>query len=521
MRVSLLLLILLLSVTAWAQKNAPVITGQRYLSTNENQPITIDLQDLQVTDRDNWFYPWGFTLQVFQGSNYTFQDRTVTPSNGFSGTLKVKVTVNDGKHDSKPYDVIIDVINVNTPPTITGQLPISITANTAITVKFADLIVSDPDNAYPTGFSIRLSPGANYAIAGTTVTPARNYTGMLSVVIRVNDGAADSQPYSLQIEVTDVLRITGQNPLTVAEDASITLELTDLVVNDPTNSYPAGFTLNITTGTNYQASNRTITPSPNFSGLLTVNVSVKKGVEMSNVYSLKIKVTPANDAPQLTSLESAALRHMVGNSPVAISEQLLVTDTDDTQMILAEVGIIPETYTEGGDMLTFVNTDLIRGVFDPAEGVLTLIGVASLEHYQEALRSVRYHYNEVMTLDREDRMLYIKLNDGKTVSETYQRAIIMGEEISLDIPTAFTPNDDLANDTWKIVALKNSERLSGAVISVCNSRGLLVYQATGFEQAWDGRYKGEKLPTDNYYYTIDMRLPSARNNFKGSVMLLR
>jgi gliding motility-associated-like protein len=512
---------LLVSISAMAQKDAPVITGQRYLSTYENQPITIEFNDLQVTDRDTWFYPWGFTMQLYAGDNYTFQDRTVFPTPGFNGTLVVKVTVNDGEHDSKPYNVSIDVIDVNTPPTITGQLPLTTAANTAIDVKFSDLVVSDPDNTYPTGFSIKLSAGANYTVSGTTVTPAANFKGMLTVPTVVNDGAADSPPYNLQIEVSNALRITGQASLSTNEDNAITVAFSDLVVNDPSNTYPTDFIMTIAAGTNYQASERTVTPSPNFSGVLTVNVSVKKGTEVSNVYPLQISVNPLNDAPQLLALETTALRHMVGNSPVNISETLEVYDPDDTQIILAEVGILPDTYTANGDVLEFTNTDSIRGVFDPAEGVLSLIGSARLAQYQAALRSIRYHYNEETPLDRENRILYVKLNDGKAVSEIYQREILMGEEIALDIPTAFTPNGDQANDTWRIQPLKNSERLSSAVISVYNSRGLLVYQATGFEQPWDGSYHGEKLPTDHYYYTIDLSLPSSKNNFKGSVMLLR
>lgn len=521
MRLLLTFMLLSSSLSVLAQRNAPVIKGQSELSTNENQPITIQFGDLKVTDRDNWFYPLGFTMTLYAGEHYTVNGRTVTPAPGFNGRLKVPVTVNDGEHDSEPFILKIDVIDVNTPPTITGQVSLSTGMNNPITLKFADLTVADPDNAYPTGFTLKLSAGVNYAVNGTTITPSENFTGALSVPAVVNDGAADSPPFNVRIDVTKSLRITGQKSLTVNEESSITLQLTDLEVNDPQNTYPTGFTLNISPGPNYQYDGQTVTPAANFSGTLAVNVSVSKGLEVSNVYALQITVAPTNDPPVLVGLETIALRHLMGSEPSKISQELQVTDPDDTQIVLAEIGITADTYTPNGDLLEFVNTESIRGVFDPTEGVLSLIGVASLAQYQDALRSVTYHYNEETPIDQESRVFYIKLNDGKAVSEVYQREIVMGEDIALDIPNAFTPNGDQANDTWKILALKNSERLNNAVISIYNSRGLLVFQATGIANEWDGNYRGEKLPSDNYYYTIDLGLRSTKNNFKGSVMLLR
>ncbi|RAV98750.1 T9SS type B sorting domain-containing protein [Pseudochryseolinea flava] len=517
----LLILFCLASTSTFAQRNAPVIRGQRPLSTNENQPITITFNDLDVRDRDDWFYPLGFTMTLYAGQHYTFADKTVTPERGFHGKLTVPVTVNDGEHSSDPFNLIIDVVDINTPPAITGQNALSIGMNGSLTVKLADLKVSDPDNTYPTGFTMRLGAGANYTVSGTTVTPSPNYSGALSVPTVVNDGGADSPPFNLRIDVTKSLRITGQKSLASNEGENFSIQLADLVVFDPSNTYPNGFSLNISAGENYQVDNQVITPSPDFSGTLIVNVSVQKGPDASNVYAFQVTINPINDPPQLIDLETTALRHMVGMEAVNISSTVQVTDPDDQQIVLAEVGFTSETYTPDGDLLEFANTESIRGVFDPKEGVLSLIGVASLGQYQDALRSIRYRYNEEIPLEQENRTLYIKLNDGKMVSEIYHREIIMGEEIALDIPNAFTPNGDLANDTWRIQAVKDSERLKTAVVSVYNSRGILVYRAVGITNEWDGNYHGEKLPTDNYYYTIDLGMSSNKNNFKGNVMLLR
>jgi gliding motility-associated-like protein len=521
MRSFLILLSLILSFPVWAQRNAPVITGQRALSTNEGQPLTIALTDLEVTDRDNWFYPFGFTLAVYQGNNYTVSGATVTPATNFSGTLTVEVTVNDGTYESKRYPLQIQVIDMNSVPVITGQKALSTGPNQAIGIALTDLTVTDADNNYPADFSLIISPGNNYTVSGNAVTPVANFKGTLVVGIKVNDGKADSAPFDLKIEVVDGLRITGQKSLQMNEDETIALQLSDLIVNDPSGTYPTGFTLTISAGSNYTAQAQSVTPALNFNGPLAVTVSVSKGAESSNAFSLQIAVAAVNDAPEISDLETTPIPYNTNSEPVPISMALRITDSDDPQLVLAEIGFRPESYREGSDQFQFTNTTAIRGVFDSKEGILSLIGQAPLEAYQEAIRSVLYSSDSSGTPSQDTKTFYIKLNDGKSVSQVYERSIVMKEIIELDIPNAFTPNSDLANDTWKIRPQQNSEWLASAIVRVYTRRGTLVYEAKGFDQAWDGRFNGQELPPDTYFYTIDLNLTDAQANYKGIVTILR
>ncbi|HEX8040294.1 MAG TPA: hypothetical protein VF490_14150, partial [Chryseosolibacter sp.] len=104
------------SFCAEAQNRRPKITGQLDLSTNEEQSITILMSDLFVEDKDDWFYPWGFTMQLYPGTNYTLEGNVVTPALNFTGTLTVEVTVNDGEDDSNKYPLKITVNPVNDKP---------------------------------------------------------------------------------------------------------------------------------------------------------------------------------------------------------------------------------------------------------------------------------------------------------------------------------------------------------------------------------------------------------------------
>ncbi|HEY9004566.1 MAG TPA: tandem-95 repeat protein [Ohtaekwangia sp.] len=507
-------------ITVNPVNDAPVITGQTALQTTENTPVTIALANLTVSDPDN-SYPTGFSLSLAAGSNYTVNGATVTPSAGFTGTLTVGTTVSDGAASSNQYGLKINVVPGNVKPVITGQVALSTPKNKAITLQLANLTVTDPDDAYPGKFTMSVAGGSNYTASGTTVTPAQNFVGTLSVPVTVNDGKASSAPYNVKITVTNELQITGQQPLETNEDQPITLKLADLVVSDPSNVYPSGFTLQILAGENYTANGLQVTPSANFYGTLSVGVTVSNGTATTNPYSVKITVNPVNDAPEIAGLETDPLLYTVAHDAVAISKTLTVSDVDDNSLVLAEISFQPETFESGADELIFQNTATIRGVYDSAKGVMSLIGFATLAEYRDALRSVKYLYDNVNDPMLESKKIYIRLNDGKAYSIAYEREIDLQEEISFDIPNGFTPNNDAANDTWKVRPLKHPERFDKTTIRVYNKRGSLVFQTTGFEKDWDGRWNGEVLPPDTYYYTIDLNLTYLTNSYKGIVTIMR
>jgi gliding motility-associated-like protein len=117
------------------------------------------------------------------------------------------------------------------------------------------------------------------------------------------------------------------------------------------------------------------------------------------------------------------------------------------------------------------------------------------------------------------RSVYITLHDGQHASERYEKEIIMETKVALDIPNTFTPNGDQSNDTWKIRST-NISQLDEAVIRVYSRNGLLLYEAVGFENEWDGAANGQRLPVDTYYYTIDLKLTYMKQTYKGIVMIL-
>ena len=88
----------------------PAIVRQtRSLRVFQSRNLTIEYGDIDFTDPDSPF-PGAFTLTVLDGTNYTvLNGSTLTPDPGFSGTLNVSISVNDGVNDSDPFVLAVDV----------------------------------------------------------------------------------------------------------------------------------------------------------------------------------------------------------------------------------------------------------------------------------------------------------------------------------------------------------------------------------------------------------------------------
>jgi gliding motility-associated-like protein len=339
-----------LNVTVGPVNDPPVIIGQNAVSIVEDQTRTMVVTDVLILDLDDT-YPGGFTLTVLPGTNYSFVGNAVTPSPNFNGSLTVNVKVNDGDADSSPFGVAVTVTPVNDPPSITGQNAVTINESQARTIQFSDLLVSDVDNSYPTGFTLSVAAGANYAVAGNTITPNVGFTGTLSVNVSVSDGAASSGVFPLQVTVlpvNDPPVISGQNLVSMGEDQSRAIQVTDVLITDPDDTYPGGFTLTVLPGTNYTASGNTITPVLNFTGTLTVNVKVNDGDADSPVFGLSVTVTPVNDAPVITGQVAVST---VEDTPKLIAlANVTVSDPDNTTFTLVvEAGT---GYTFSGNTIT-------------------------------------------------------------------------------------------------------------------------------------------------------------------------
>ena len=112
------------------------------------------------------------------------------------------VSVNDGEDESAQFTLVVEVVAPqNVAPQITGQVPITINQGQSTTITLSQLTVNDPDDTYPTGFTLTVYNGTNYTRSGNTITPAANFIGTLNVPVSVNDGEDESAQFTLAVEV--------------------------------------------------------------------------------------------------------------------------------------------------------------------------------------------------------------------------------------------------------------------------------------------------------------------------------
>jgi gliding motility-associated-like protein len=85
-------------------------------------------------------------------------------------------------------------------------------------------------------------------------------------------------------------------------------------------------------------------------------------------------------------------------------------------------------------------------------------------------------------------------------ADTIVKSILVEENFSLFVPNAFSPNADGKNDIF----MPKGVGILSYHLEVFDRWGQSVFKSVGYQQAWDGTYKGRYLPTAAYYYVIEL-----------------
>jgi VCBS repeat-containing protein len=174
------------SVTITVTNAAPVAQDQPGVTTNEDVPVNVTLA---ATDDDGDALTYTVVTLPSNGVlSGTEPNLTYTPNLNYSGEDSFTFLANDGTEDSNTATVSITINPVNDAPVIAGLAKqLSTLEDTSLTISITDFVVSDPDNAFPTDFTLVLQDGLNYTRAGNTITPDLNFNGQLSVPATVSD----------------------------------------------------------------------------------------------------------------------------------------------------------------------------------------------------------------------------------------------------------------------------------------------------------------------------------------------
>ncbi|WP_347870647.1 tandem-95 repeat protein, partial [Plantibacter sp.] len=334
-----------------------------------------------------------------------------------------------------------------------------------LTVAAAGVLTNDTDvdgNALTAVLVSTVSNGtltlnANGAF---TYVPTANYNGSDSFTYKANDGTADSNTVTVSLTITavndaPVVAMTAatlgyttgdgakvvDGGLTVADVDSVTLTeatvslsagfvaaqdaLAVTTQNGITGSYTAATGVLVLSGSatvaHYQTALRSVTYT-NSSGspdttTRTVSVSATDGAAASNTATRTITFALA----PVVGMTGAALAYTENDGAKVIDSGLSVSDGDSANLASVTV-TISGNFAPGEDALRYTTTNGITGSYDPATGVLTLTGTATLADYQAALRTIQY-LNSSLNPSTANRTISVVARDGVLSSPVATRAI--------------------------------------------------------------------------------------------------
>ena len=232
------------TVNVAAVNDAPVITGQDSLQTNEDTQLTLAVTDLQINDPDNT-YPDDFTLVVENGENYTVNGSAITPASNFNGRLDVPVFVSDGTDSSEIYNLKVNVVPVNDAPVIAALPPLSFFEDDSLKsdISIVYLFVSDeetPDSLLDYQYRNGKHVFATLVSDVVTLKAETDWNGLDTLWVIVSDGvSADSAQLYVTVKPKNDAPVFVDLPdsLDFINTASLDIDMNDYV-DDPDLNMP-------------------------------------------------------------------------------------------------------------------------------------------------------------------------------------------------------------------------------------------------------------------------------------------
>jgi gliding motility-associated-like protein len=90
---------------------------------------------------------------------------------------------------------------------------------------------------------------------------------------------------------------------------------------------------------------------------------------------------------------------------------------------------------------------------------------------------------------------------------------------NIEMPTAFTPNNDYLNDVFRI---KYPQSFNSIVMRIFDRGGQQIFVSKDPQKGWDGTIRGVPLNTGNYVWTITYETKDGvKGNSQGNVLLIR
>jgi large repetitive protein len=262
------------------------------------------------------------------------------------------------------------------------------------------------------------SKPANGTLSGTepnlVYTPKPNFNGVDSFSFVVSDGKNTSKPAKVSILVKAVndLPVAVDDFVTIAEDSPIAM--IDVLANDTDPDKDTLVVLAVRQPANGQVTintdNRlTYKPAKDFNGDDSFTYTISDGNGGTAIGRVNIKVTPVNDAPQITSKPITA-----GRVWGAYSYPVKAEDPDKGDILTYSLTSAPEgmTIDTASGLIKFMPTSEQSGNFNVTVKVTDSANVSATQSFTLAVASLSAPLEE--TLHIEDSFIIPKPESSPT-----------------------------------------------------------------------------------------------------------
>jgi gliding motility-associated-like protein len=113
----------------------------------------------------------------------------------------------------------------------------------------------------------------------------------------------------------------------------------------------------------------------------------------------------------------------------------------------------------------------------------------------------------------------LAITDGNGCRDTAEYRVFVCDETLIQIPNAFTPNGDGANDVFRVVPHEGAEIILS--LRVYDRWGQKLYEGSGTGAQWDGKIGDKLAPSDVYVWVLEYECGGKRVRVNKDVTLLR
>lgn len=342
--------------------DAPAIECAGDTATMEDTPLILLKSMFTLTDIDNSYEE--LTISVVEGTNCTFSGTAVTPDLNFFGDMTFKVEVSDGEL-TDTVNCTVPVAPVNDAPMIVFPGDTAISEDSLFTFIKSMFTLTDVDNLYEE-LTISVVGGTNCTFTESTITPASDYFGNITISVEVSDSLlTDTVVIPLTVTpVNDAPTCSGVTAQEMIENDSllITIEMiTDAFDIDGDSLWVVPIA-----GECWSVFGSYVIPLENYFGQCQIPVQVCDGYLYSDTVFMELTVIEANEPPILSEIITFPI--IENESLIVTIEDVLVEDEDedDVHQLIIEEGnnytvvdsvIIPDAGFNGEIEVPFVVTD--------------------------------------------------------------------------------------------------------------------------------------------------------------------